>query len=98
MLFLGVKCREEVMEMPRLDVFETGNEPDYYITDILRMEPAGEHDIRIYLASRRNNVLRLEYSAVVSRDALRPMAQQLIEMADSLDGPCNIVKFPTGPR
>lgn len=86
------------MEIPRLDVFETGNEPDYYITDILRMEPANDHDVRLYLASRRNSVLRLEYSAVIAKSALRPMAQQLIDMADALDGPCNIVKFPTAPR
>jgi hypothetical protein len=84
--------------MPRLDVFETGNEPDYYITDILRVEPANDHDVRFYLASKRNSVLRLEYSAVISKNALRPMAKQLIELADELDAADKIVRFPRPAR
>lgn len=86
------------MEVPRLDVFETGNEPDYYITDILRIEPANDHDVRLYLGSKMNSLLKLQYSVVISRNALRPMAQQLIEMADELDASANVFRFRRPPR
>jgi hypothetical protein len=90
------------MESPRLDVFETGNEPDYYITDILRIEPAGQSDVRIYLASRRNSVMRLEFSAVLARSAVRPMAQRVLATMDEMDAAdaaaAKIVRFPISPK
>jgi hypothetical protein len=103
MMASGVEsCREGVMEVPCLDVFETGNEPDYYITDILRIEATGEHDVRIYLASRRNSVMRLEFSAVLARSALRPMAQQVLDKVDEMEAAdaaaAKIVRFPISPK
>ena len=81
MIFINM--REGIVMSPELS--ETGNEPEYFVTDLVRIEVAGESDLRLFFAARRGSSLRVEYTAIVPRAALQTMntaAEMLIAQLD----------------
>jgi len=64
---------------------ETGNEPEYYVTDLVRIEAAGESDLRLFFAARRGSSLRVEYTAIIPRSAMQTMAQTATMLIAQLD-------------
>lgn len=60
---------------------QNGSEPEYYITTIAKIEAVPGGAVRLYLATRRDCVHRLEYTAVIPASAMVTMAHMLLEAA-----------------
>lgn len=71
-----------MMAAAQRETFERGTEPDFSINDIARWEDAGDGMIRIYVASRRGNLGKIEYSFHCTPDTLGRMARRCMEIAD----------------
>lgn len=70
----------ELAPVAALELHETGSEPEFFVTDIARVELAGAGSIRLYVASERHGTYRLEYTVVIPMDKLAVMAQQSMEI------------------
>jgi hypothetical protein len=55
----------EAPDVP-LEIEETGSEPEYVVTDLIRAEPAMNGCVRLYYGQRRGNRIKLEYTVVVA--------------------------------
>lgn len=63
------------------DFYETGAEPEFFATSIAKFEPLDEGLIRLYLATKKRNTLRLEYTVIIPRLALIDMARMCLFLA-----------------
>lgn len=63
--------------MPEL--YQTGVEPEYFVTEIAKFETACGGAMRLYCASAREGSTRLEYTVVIPMEVLARMARQLVE-------------------
>lgn len=63
------------------ELIETGTEPEFFITDICKAEMVSKDTVRIYACSKRGNVMRLEYTAVMSLADLMANCQRCLSMA-----------------
>jgi hypothetical protein len=66
---------------PEREIFETGAEPDYQINDIIRYEDAGDGMIRLYFASHRGNMDRIECTAHYSPETLMRLGLRCQQIA-----------------
>jgi len=62
-------------------IYETGNEPEYYVEDIARAESLGGGMIRLYVASERQGCLRIEYTVVLRKERLAEIGRFCMEVA-----------------
>jgi hypothetical protein len=62
-------------------IIETGNEPEYYVEDIARVEPLGGGMVRLYIASERHNSLRIEYTIVLRKEKLADIGRMCLCIA-----------------
>lgn len=63
------------------ELFETGTEPEFFITDT-RLEDAGGGNVRIFCYARRKlNELHLLYTVVVPAESLVAMARKAMHAA-----------------
>lgn len=68
--------------MPPQEIFETGNEPDFTIDDIARVEYLSGGGVRLYLGAEWNHGLRVEYSVrVLSLEKLAEFGRALLIIA-----------------
>jgi hypothetical protein len=68
----------------RNELSETGLEPEYVVNTIAFAEQAGVGSVRLYIAQRRRNLIRLEFTAVVSLLDLAIMSRQAQAIAADL--------------
>lgn len=66
--------------MPKV-VFESGNEPDFTVDEIVRAEPLKDGMVRIYIASEWRDGLRIEFSVRVGKARLAAMARRCLSIA-----------------
>jgi hypothetical protein len=66
---------------PSIDLYEVGNEPEYFISSLVKSEVMPNGLIRLYLGSTRGDHARLEYTVVVSPSDLILMAKECIDIA-----------------
>lgn len=62
-------------------IFETGQEPDFTIDDIARVEPLKDGTVRLYIASEWQGGLRIEYSVRVSKEKCAVFGRLLMVIA-----------------
>jgi hypothetical protein len=62
-------------------IFETGNEPEYYVEEIARVEPLGGGIVRLYVASERQGSLRVEYTVIMRMDRLADIGRVCMAIA-----------------
>jgi len=62
--------------IPEREVQETGTEPEFVVYDLPKYEDAGDGLIRVYVASRRGRVDKIEYSFVCSPVTLAHMCRK----------------------
>ena len=62
--------------MPNLDLYQTGTEPEFFITTIAKIETVAGNAVRFYCASERGIIRRLEYTVVIPTDLILPMTVQ----------------------
>jgi hypothetical protein len=60
------------------DLYQTGTEPEFWVTEIAKVEPACAGAMRLYCASSREGSIRLEYTVVIPMEGLSHMARQLL--------------------
>jgi len=60
---------------------ETGMEPEFFITSLAKIELMADGLVRLYLATEKGNVLRLEYTAIVPGPALAEMGRICLRLA-----------------
>jgi hypothetical protein len=70
-----------VKEAATVDLYEVGNEPEYFISSLVKSETMSNGLIRLYLGSTRGDHARLEYTVVVSPSDLILMAKECIDIA-----------------
>lgn len=63
------------------DVYETGNEPEFLIEDFARYEDAGNGMVRVYVASRRGNLNRVEYAFICCPETLARLGRTALLIA-----------------
>jgi hypothetical protein len=69
--------------MSRIDeLYETGTEPEFFIQRIAKVEVAEEAVFRVYIASRRRDCLRLEFTALMTPSAAAEIGRALLRFAD----------------
>jgi hypothetical protein len=70
-----------VIEAESVEVIETGSEPEYFVSKLLKYDHMPNGLIRLYFASQRaKNVVRLEYSVIISKEDLVFMAREAINI------------------
>lgn len=63
-------------------LIESGLEPEFVITDIVRAEPASDGNLmRLYLATKKHNAMVVQFTVVGSPADFAKMAEQVMEMA-----------------
>lgn len=65
----------------QVSIVETGLEPEYLITDIVRAEPVGGGMMRLYLATKKQNTLAVQFTVVGALGDFFRMAKQVQDMA-----------------
>ena len=69
------------MRGPR-DVYETGQEPDYTVDEIAKVEYLRDGSVRLYIASEWRGGLRVEYSArIMKLETLAEFGRALLVIA-----------------
>jgi hypothetical protein len=63
------------------EIFETGQEPDFTIDDIARVEPLKDGTVRLYIGSEWQGGLRVEYSVRVSKEKCALFGRLLMVIA-----------------
>jgi hypothetical protein len=64
------------------DIFETGQEPDFTVDEIARVEYLRDGSVRIYLAAEWRGGLRMEYSArVLNLEKIAAFGRALLVIA-----------------
>ncbi len=64
------------------DLIETGGEPEFYISDIVRTEVAGGGaSLRLYLACEKHGHVILQFTVVASVADFAKMAKQVLNVA-----------------
>lgn len=69
------------------EIWETGQEPDYTIDDIARVEPLRDGTVRLYIASEYRGGLKVEYTARCSKARLAEFARLLLVIASDVQSP-----------
>ena len=65
-----------------MDLIETGLEPEFFITDIVRTEPAGNGStMRLYVACLRHGHPVVQFTVVAAIADITKMAQQILEIS-----------------
>ena len=62
-------------------IYETGQEPDFTIDDIARVEPLKDGTVRLYIASEWQGGLRVEYSVRISKEKCAIFGRLLMVIA-----------------
>lgn len=62
-------------------IYETGQEPEYVVDQIVRVEPMKEGLVRLYVASERERAVRVEYTVVISTEKLAEMGRLCLVIA-----------------
>lgn len=79
------------------EVYETGQEPDYTIDDIAKVEYLRDGSIRLYLASEWRGGLRVEYTArVLTLDRLAEFGRALLIIAAEAHNHSQILDVVSG--
>lgn len=69
-------------EMPTgREIWETGQEPDYTIDDIARVETLTDGTVRLYVASEWRGGLKVEYSIRVNKARLAELGRLCLVIA-----------------
>lgn len=76
-----------VATIMRREIYESGTEPEHFVTHLPKHERAGIGSVRLYLAVERHGELHLKSTAVIPASALRTMARVLDAIADELGLP-----------
>lgn len=63
------------------DLIENGSEPEFFITDICKAEMVTSDTARLYACCKRDGVMRLEYTVVMSLADLINCCQKCLTMA-----------------
>ena len=64
------------------DLIETGLEPEFFVTDIVRSEAAGNGGtMRLYVACRKHGHPVVQFTVVGSLDDFAKMAAQVLRLA-----------------
>lgn len=66
--------------MPK-QIWETGQEPDYTVDEIARVEPLSDGTVRLYIASEWQGGLRVEYSVRVNKVRLAELGRLCLIIA-----------------
>lgn len=69
------------------EIYETGAEPEYVATELVKYEQVGRDMVRLYVASERGAMLRMEYTVLVTIADLIGMAASASFIIASLHGP-----------
>lgn len=64
--------------MPESELYQTGTEPEFFITRIAKIEIVSGGSLRIYCASEREATHRLEYTVIVPVELMAPMMVQMM--------------------
>lgn len=64
------------------ELVETGMEPEFVITDIVRSEPVGSY-MRLYLACQKHGRTVVQFTVLASADDFTKMAKQVVTLAAS---------------
>lgn len=67
-----------------VDLYEVGNEPEYFISKLVKFDAMPNGLVRLYLGSTRGDHSRLEYTVVVSTTDLILMAKEAIQIATKI--------------
>lgn len=74
---MGSRIEPEVAS----DVIESGTEPEYFISRLLRYDLMPNGMVRLYFSSKRGrNIQRLEYSVILSTEDLVLMAREALNI------------------
>lgn len=68
-------------EPDRGDVIDTGNAPEFYITDIGKTEFPSPHDVRFYLCVKRGSLLLVQFTAIIPVTSIATMAREAMQIA-----------------
>lgn len=63
------------------EVIESGLEPEFFITDIVRCERAADGAMRVFVACSRKGCLVMQFTVVGSVLDFSKMAQQVLDLA-----------------
>lgn len=63
------------------NVIETGLEPEFFVTDIVKCERAADGTMRVYAACSRGGRMVMQFTVVGSLLDFSKMAQQVLNMA-----------------
>lgn len=80
------------------EIWETGQEPDYTVDDIARVERLKDGTVRLYIASEWRGGLKVEYSARCSIAKLAEFGRALLVIAAEVHNAevfCQIVEKTT---
>ena len=83
-----------VKEAASVDLYEVGNEPEYFISTLVKSETMPNGLIRLYLGSTRGDHARLEYTVVVSPSDLILMAKECIDIASAAHNELTVLGRP----
>lgn len=64
--------------MPSGEIWETGQEPDYTVDEIARVERLKDGTVRLYIASEWQGGLKVEYSVRCSKTKLAEFGRALL--------------------
>lgn len=62
-------------------LIESGNEPEYFVTDICKHEPMKNGMVRLYVGSERAGHFKLEYTAIVPTASLAAMGRLCLQIS-----------------
>lgn len=89
----GVTSMGRVKE-PTVDLYEVGNEPEYFISSLVKFETLSSGMVRLYLGSIRGDHARLEYTVIISPRDLVLMAKECIDIASAAHNELSFVGKP----
>lgn len=63
------------------ELYETGTEPEFFACRIAKAEPVTTDMVRLYIASRRHNHLKLEYTLLIPLTDLAEAGRECLRIA-----------------
>jgi hypothetical protein len=83
-----------VREPAAVDLYEVGNEPEFFVSRLLRHETMSSGLVRLYFGSIRGDHARLEYTVVVAPSDLVLMGKECIEIASAAHNALTLLGKP----
>ena len=66
-----------LVEPANANLIETATEPEYFVTTLVKADHIGEN-VRLYFATNRGSLTRLEFTAVASAQDWLLLAKQIV--------------------